>query len=134
MSVKNIDKRLQSLAAKFREAKHILDKADREKEETRKEILSYMALMPADEKGSHHWSGKSVEIKAEKRTASLPDAKGLRAALALREIDPGQAFTERHVVLIEIDEDKLALLVHRGHFTQEEMDALRPVTFALKVT
>lgn len=74
------------------------------------------------------------KVCKERREASSPDPKGVRELLILKGIPPSRAFTEMTVKVSELDISKLELLVQTGHITPEEMNKLRAVSWALKVT
>lgn len=70
-----------------------------------------------------------LSLLRQARTAKTPDAEPIRVLLIAKGIEVTEAFDE--VKSLVLNPSKLDHLISLGHFKQEEVDALRKVTFAL---
>lgn len=98
----------------------------------REQLLAYVASEGReDERGSATVVVEGTTVKREARRASEPDAKGVKELLARRDIPVSRAFDE--VKVLQLNATKLQHLIDTGKVTAEEVEALRRVTYALKV-
>jgi len=70
-----------------------------------------------------------LSLIRQTRTAKTPDSDAIRELLLAKGIEVHEAFDE--VKSLVLNPSKLDHLISLGHFKQEEVDALRKVTFAL---
>jgi hypothetical protein len=85
---------------------------------------------PTDRGGNRLWVDQS-EVIREKRQAKLPDDKSFQALLKSKGIPMSDAFDE--VKSYTMNPSKVDFLIQSGRISQEEVDELRKVSWALKV-
>jgi len=83
------------------------------------------------EKGGNKLSVDGTVVLREKRVAALPEEKGLRALLEDRGIKPTEAFSK--VTKVVLDASKVQALVDLGKLPEDKVQALKKVTWALRV-
>ena len=83
------------------------------------------------EKGGNKLSVDGTLVLREKRVAALPEEKGLKTLLAKHGIKNDQAFSK--VSKVVLDASKVQALADLGKVPEEDIQALRKVTWALRV-
>lgn len=83
------------------------------------------------EKGGSKLSVNGTLVLREKRVAALPEEKGLKALLAKHGIKNDQAFSK--VTKVVMDASKVKALADLGKIPEADIEALRQVTWALRV-
>jgi hypothetical protein len=82
-------------------------------------------------KGGSKLSVNGSLVLREKRVASLPEEKGLKALLAKHGLKNDQAFSK--VTQVVMDASKVRALADLGKIPEDEIEALRNVSWALRV-
>lgn len=98
----------------------------------RKELLNRAETYGADtEKGGSKLTVEGTLVLRERRQAALPDEKKLRKLLDDRGIAPDKAFSK--VTNVVMDASKVKALVDLGKLPADKVEAMRKVTWALRV-
>jgi hypothetical protein len=84
-----------------------------------------------DEKGSFLMEVQGAKIKREKRQGKLPEEEGLKALLEKYRVDLDDCFDK--VEYRVLNASKLESLIDTGKLPASEVDALKKITWALKV-
>lgn len=127
------DFEVEDLAAAF----VYLDYAEKEAKK-RKEAMRERLLKEADKRGSVTEKGGSIlftdaaKVIKERRVAKLPPDSTLLALLQTKGLDPMTVFTT--VKTQQIDPSKLELAIDTGKLDFDEVNQLRKVSYALKVS
>lgn len=123
---------LEWLIKAFVLLKHINEATEARMKEIREILLAEIAEQGRDTpKGGQQLVVEGTSLRREARTAALPDEKGLKALLTEHGIDFEQAFSK--VVQVVLDASKLKALVDLGKIPEAKVDALKKVTWALRV-
>lgn len=98
----------------------------------RNELLNRAETYGADtEKGGSKLTVEGTLVLRERRQAALPDEKKLRKLLDERGISPDKAFSK--VTNVVMDASKVKALVDLGKLPGDKVEAMRKVTWALRV-
>ena len=98
----------------------------------RNELLSRAETYGADtKKGGSKLTIEGSLVLRERRQAALPDEKKLRKLLDDRGIAPDKAFSK--VTKVVMDASKVQALVDLGKLPADKVEAMRKVTWALRV-
>lgn len=132
MNTAVVDFEVDDLAAAFA----FLDYAEKQCKK-RKELLRERLLTEALDHGSQTEKGGSIlftdgaKVIREKRIAKLPDEAGIKALIREKGLDTRIVFSV--VEKVVLDPSKLESAVDTGKLDEEDIAALRKVSYALKV-
>jgi len=112
--------------------KYTSDRIDKRLKALRKELLARVEEFGiTTEKGGGKLTVDGTAVHRERRQAALPDEKGIKALLQEHGIKNDQAFSK--VTKVVLDASKVKNLVDLGKLPEDKVEALRKVTWALRV-
>lgn len=108
------------------------DRIDKTLKEVRAELLERAATRgrPTD-RGGHRIGVDGSEIIREKRVNALPDVEPMKTLLGEHNIDVNKAFSK--VTQMKLDSSKVQMLIDQGFLKKKDVEALRKVTWALRI-
>jgi hypothetical protein len=118
-------------------AKHISERLD----DRLKALKAYLLTKIAEngeqlEKGHQQLEIDGSQFLRERRQAKSPDATGIEKLLLDRSQARGEAFNKEDAfdkkIVYELSDSKVEHLIRLGKLSEPEVNALKPVTFALK--
>lgn len=121
-----------SLTEAFVVLKQVGEMVEERQKALRDVILAKVAEFGKDdEKGGRGLLVEGSTVRRERRMATLPEEKGLKALLTEHALSFEEAFSK--VTSVVLDASKVKALVDLGKLPEEKVDALKKITWALRV-
>jgi hypothetical protein len=106
-------------------------KARKDKLKPRLHQFAEEAGTPTEKGGFVLLTENGFKVTREKRVAADPSAEGIKNMLKDAGLETSEAFTT--IKVLQLDASKVKFLVESGKFNEDEVEALKNVTFAMKV-